>query len=305
MKNSLYTGALLLSAICFSCSINNVLEPSDDVKIAIMETVDTVRTVPGDTVSFKFIASTSKGALKRIEISGQEGNFTPLTDSVKFALVDQNIELTIDDQGYLSRPVSTVMMIYPVIMDNNTSMLGQMVGVTFRITNDSGKSGDANIRFQVVNYRGYTTWTWFYKYFEKKSGTCFYDPYNHKSYSATTFEKAKDKVELVAVSDANGVNYCVDPKLPETEALLKADGFSYQASEMHETVMYKVNGVDFDSFVDSDFDKLDFSQALHKVTMEQDDIIAFRSSNGRKGILNIKIQNNFPMVQCKYQAIAK
>lgn len=305
MKNKIHILALILSVLCFSCSLDDVLEPSDGVKIAIMETVDTVKTVPGDTVSFKFIASTSQGALKRIEITNKEGNYIPMPDSVKFALVDQTLGLSVDANGYLSRPVSTVMMIYPVAMEKNADMVGNMVGITFRVSNDKGKSSNATIRFKVVNYRTYTTWNWFYKYYGNKSGSCFYNPYDHKSYSATTFEKSKEKVELVSYTDENGVAYCLDPAMAETETLLKKDGYTYQAADMRETLLIKLQKANFDQFGDSDFQKLDFSQAVHKVTMAQDDVIAFKTSNGRKGILNVKIQSNFPMIQCKYQAIAQ
>lgn len=305
MKNRLYILALILSVLCFSCSLDDVLEPSDGVKIAIMETVDTVKTVPGDTVSFKFIASTSQGALKRIEVTNKEGNFIPIPDSMKFALVDQTLGLSVDADGYLSRPVSTVMMIYPVAMEQNADMVGKMVGITFKVSNDKGKSSDATIRFQVVNHRSYSTWVWFYKYYGKKSGTCFYNPYDHKSYSATTFEKSKAKVELVSYTDEAGVSYCLDPATAETETLLKNDGYTYQAAEMRETLLVKLKDANFDQFGDADFQKLDFSQAVHKVTIGQGDVIAFKTSNGRKGVLNVKIQSNFPMIQCKYQAIAQ
>ena len=60
--------ALIIMSLMVACSLGDVLEPSDGVSMALMETVDTVVALPGDTISFKFIASTNGAALRRIEI---------------------------------------------------------------------------------------------------------------------------------------------------------------------------------------------------------------------------------------------
>ena len=53
--------ALIIVSLMAACSLGEVLEPSDGVNMALMETVDTVVAIPGDTISFKFIASTNTG----------------------------------------------------------------------------------------------------------------------------------------------------------------------------------------------------------------------------------------------------
>ena len=60
--------ALIIVSLMAACSLGDVLEPSDGVNMALMETVDTVVAIPGDTISFKFIASTNGATLRRIEI---------------------------------------------------------------------------------------------------------------------------------------------------------------------------------------------------------------------------------------------
>ena len=100
--------ALIIVSLMAACSLGEVLEPSDGVNMALMETVDTVVAIPGDTISFKFIASTNGATLRRIEIVEKSHNFNELKDSIRFALVDETLELTVDEEGYLSRPVSTV-----------------------------------------------------------------------------------------------------------------------------------------------------------------------------------------------------
>ena len=99
--------ALIIVSLMAACSLGDVLEPSDGVNMALMETVDTVVAIPGDTISFKFIASTNGATLRRIEIVEKSHDFNELKDSIRFALVDETLELTVDEEGYLSRPVST------------------------------------------------------------------------------------------------------------------------------------------------------------------------------------------------------
>ena len=41
--------ALIIMSLMVACSLGDVLEPSDGVSMALMETVDTVVALPGDT----------------------------------------------------------------------------------------------------------------------------------------------------------------------------------------------------------------------------------------------------------------
>lgn len=97
---------LIIISLMIACSLGDVLEPSDGVNMALMETVDTVVALPGDTISFKFIASTNGATLRRIEIAEKSHDFNELKDSIRFALVDETLELTVDEEGYLSQAQS-------------------------------------------------------------------------------------------------------------------------------------------------------------------------------------------------------
>ena len=60
MKYNLLNTILFLTVVLVSCnSVDDVLKPSDSISISILETLDTVRVVPGDTVSFKFMVFTT------------------------------------------------------------------------------------------------------------------------------------------------------------------------------------------------------------------------------------------------------
>ena len=51
MKYNLVNTILFLTVGLVSCnSVDDVLKPSDSISISILETLDTVRVVPGDTV---------------------------------------------------------------------------------------------------------------------------------------------------------------------------------------------------------------------------------------------------------------
>ena len=76
--------ALIIMSLMVACSLGDVLEPSDGVSMALMETVDTVVALPGDTISFKFIASTNGAALRRIEIVEKSHDFNELKDPEEY-----------------------------------------------------------------------------------------------------------------------------------------------------------------------------------------------------------------------------
>ena len=56
-------------------SIDDVLKPSDDIYISILETQDTVRVVPGDTISFHFMVTTNNGSVRRVEVLANDALF--------------------------------------------------------------------------------------------------------------------------------------------------------------------------------------------------------------------------------------
>ena len=216
--------ALIIMSLMVACSLGDVLEPSDGVSMALMETVDTVVALPGDTISFKFIASTNGAALRRIEIVEKSHDFNELKDSIRFALVDETLELTVDEEGYLSRPVSSVMMIYPVIVPNDKTIVGEVLSMAFKAYNDKGKSGSIKSSFKIVNYVRNTSWLWLYKLAGKTQGSMFFNPAKYKVYSNSSFGTHKDEIDVAAYTASDGKHYFLNPAHKETQALYVADG---------------------------------------------------------------------------------
>lgn len=297
---------LIIISLMIACSLGDVLEPSDGVNMALMETVDTVVALPGDTISFKFIASTNGATLRRIEIAEKSHDFNELKDSIRFALVDETLELTVDEEGYLSRPVSTVMLIYPVIVPNDKEIVGEVLSMTFKAYNDKGKSGSIKSSFKIVNYIRNTSWLWLYKLAGKTQGSMFFNPAKYKTYSNSNYVTHKDEIDVAAYTAGDGKHYFLNPANEETQNLFVADGMDYDASTMRTTKFILLNDVNFNLAGDSELEQMDFSKAVDKVEVTTGSVIGFENQDGRRGILNVKISSSiYPTIQCKFQAIAK
>ena len=298
--------ALIIMSLMVACSLGDVLEPSDGVSMALMETVDTVVALPGDTISFKFIASTNEATLRRIKIVEKSHDFNELKDSIRFALVDETLELTVDEEGYLSRPVSTVMMIYPVIVPNDKAIVGEVLSMTFKAYNDKGKSGSIKSSFKIVNYVRNTSWLWLYKLAGKTQGSMFFNPAKYKAYSNNTYGTHKDEIDVAAYTANDGKHYFLNPADKETQALFVADGMHYDASSMRTTKFIPLDDVNFDLAGDAELEQMDFSKAVNKVEVTTGSVIGFENQDGRRGIMNVKISSSiYPTIQCKFQAVAK
>ena len=298
--------ALIIVSLMAACSLGDVLEPSDGVNMALMETVDTVVALPGDTISFKFIASTNGATLRRIEIVEKSHDFNELKDSIRFALVDETLELTVDEEGYLSRPVSTVMMIYPVIVPNDKAIVGEILSMTFKAYNDKGKSGSIKSSFKIVNYVRNTSWLWLYKLAGKIQGSMFFNPAKYKVYSNSSFETHKDEIDVAAYTASDGKHYFMNPADKETQTLFVADGMEYDASTMRTTKFIPLDHVNFDLAGDTELEQMDFSKAVNKIEVITGSVIGFENQDGRRGIMNVKISSSiYPTIQCKFQAVAK
>ena len=298
--------ALIIMSLMVACSLGDVLEPSDGVSMALMETVDTVVALPGDTISFKFIASTNGAALRRIEIVEKSHDFNELKDSIRFALVDETLELTVDEEGYLSRPVSSVMMIYPVIVPNDKTIVGEVLSMAFKAYNDKGKSGSIKSSFKIVNYVRNTSWLWLYKLAGKTQGSMFFNPAKYKVYANSSFGTHKDEIDVAAYTASDGKHYFLNPAHKETQALYVADGMDYDASTMRTTKFIPLDNVNFDLVGDTELEQMDFSKAVDKVEVTTGSVIGFENQDGRRGILNVKISSSiYPTIQCKFQAVAK
>lgn len=154
MKNKiLFLGILSITFI--ACSIDKQLDnsSSNEFKVMMMETADTVRWAsPGDTINMKVFASISSGYLERLEIENKNFELDNPISQFNFKCIDSTRVLTIDENGYFSRPVSTVLAYYPVVIPDNPESIGQILSMTFKVTANDGRSKSITTSFEVGNY---------------------------------------------------------------------------------------------------------------------------------------------------------
>lgn len=80
---------MLTACILAACtSVDDTLKPSDDIYVSVLETQDTVRVIPGDTVHFHFMVSTNNGAITRIEFVSDESIIEGHPEKMTFSLID-------------------------------------------------------------------------------------------------------------------------------------------------------------------------------------------------------------------------
>ena len=262
MKNILFTitsAALLFGA----CSIDNQLAPSDDVHVIIMESADTVRPLPGDTIQFKFLASTNVGSLEKVEII---------------------------DKSFFSRPINTVMVFYPFAVPKDNSMVGDVLSMTFRVSNTEGKTGTVTSCFKVGNIqtRGQFTHTSGY----------FYGCEANRAYKSddSTFIKNAKKIDFLCYWDKETqkcyfINPTSEKAIEYMDTKLEGTGIEYERDSMLTTTFIECP-MDFSDINDNTINQLDFSQGVDVLefpTNTTSAVIAYKNSAGRRCVLKLLI----------------
>lgn len=283
-----YTALLFIASMALSfsaCSLDEQLKPSDDLHVIVMESADTVRPLPGDTIQFKILASTNSGYLERLEIIDKTFDFDVIPEDITFSMVDISKDtLYLDENGYFSRPVKTVMILYPFAVPKDYSMVGDVLGMTFQVSNDQGKTATVTSCFKVGNTQKRTL-------FSIRNGY-FYGCVNNRSYQTTdsTFIKNKENIDLLGYWDEttskfNLLSPTSDKAVEVMTDLLANSNIEYVRDSMLTTTFIPCS-IPFDSFNDNHYDRLDFSQGTDVIEVEADDVIAYRNSLGRRCVLH-------------------
>ncbi len=290
MKNILFTitsAALLFGA----CSIDNQLAPSDDVHVIIMESADTVRPLPGDTIQFKFLASTNVGSLEKVEIIDKSFDFDVMPSDASFAMVDLTKDtLYLDEHGYFSRPINTVMVFYPFAVPKDNSMVGDVLSMTFQVSNTEGKTGTVTSCFKVGNIqtRGQFTHTSGY----------FYGCEANRAYKSddSTFIKNAKKIDFLCYWDKETqkcyfINPTSEKAIEYMDTKLEGTGIEYERDSMLTTTFIECP-MDFSDINDNTINQLDFSQGVDVLefpTNTTSAVIAYKNSAGRRCVLKLLI----------------
>lgn len=301
MKNIIFTITTIV-LLFEACSLDDQLAPSDKVNVIIMESADTVRPLPGDTIQFKFLASTNAGSLERVEIIDKTFDFDVMPNDASFAMVDLTKDtLYLDENGYFSRPINTVMVFYPFAVPKDYSMVGEVLGMTFRVSNSEGKSGTVTSCFKVGNTKSRTQLA-----IPNKD---FYGCESHRSYASddSTFIKNKKAIDFLSFyDDAAGKYYMISPtsdKAVELMAdILKDSEITYNRDSMLSTTFIHTD-ISYDRINDNMMNQLDFSQGTDVIEVANGDIIAYRNSLGRRCVVRALVYNFTQRVEAKHDFV--
>ena len=256
MKHNLFNIILALTAVLASCnSVDDVLKASDNISISILETLDTVRVIPGDTVTFKFMVSTNGGTIKRIDLDANDEIFEKHPEKMKFGLID-DIELTVDKDGYLSRDVSSLIVEYPVYIKKNPAVVNNTLKAVFHATNKQGKSGSNYVHFKGLNSRIKKDKLTLVEGYGLPGQNRFFNPFDYKTYNEKQFIndtiKERDQViESIAMVFAYRYTaadkdkyYLYSPDSEEAQAFCNQIGIKgYNREEMKSCLFYRIEGV--------------------------------------------------------------
>lgn len=149
MKNRLFfLGVLCLCLV--ACSVEKVMEQDNNLNVILLETVVLPEKHVGDTISFKVFAGTND-IIERMEITEATHDFSGmlLGNGVRYEIIEDT--LYADSEGYFNRPVSSVVVNYPIIVD--VTLLRQIAGLNFTFHTDRGVIASARAQVKVVNYK--------------------------------------------------------------------------------------------------------------------------------------------------------
>lgn len=266
---------MLTACILAACtSVDDTLKPSDDIYVSVLETQDTVRVIPGDTVHFHFMVSTNNGAITRIEFVSDESIIEGHPEKMTFSLIDTTMTLTADAEGYLSREVSSLVVDYPCYVKSNPAILGNTQQITFRATNKQGNRGENYIRFRGYNSRKNITTLRLIDDYQAKGKSRFVSLDDYRAYNENQFlhedtivesdAVIKDKIDLVVgFTWPGGIYSFYSPANPALETYLTGVGITgYQAGEMHASSFYRIEGVGGHQLNDSIANETDTTKKL-------------------------------------------
>ena len=300
--------ALLLTTIVLSfgaCSIDHQLEPSDKVNVIIMESADTVRPLPGDTIQFKFLASTNVGSLERVEIIDKTFDFDVMPSDASFAMVDLSKDtLYLDENGYFSRPIKTVMVFFPFAVPKDNSMIGDVLGMTFRVTSTEGESGTVTSCFKVGNLQSRSQFTMTSGYFYGCEENRAYRSYD------STFIKNEKKIDFLSYWDEEDqLYYFMSPTsekaLEFMNDTLQGKDITFVQDSMLSTTFIECP-MDLAEINDNTINQLDFSQGTDVISFPSgttNAVIAYRNSAGRRCVLSLLIYDFTQRWEAKHDFI--
>ena len=275
----IYLFMCVLGLVSGSCSMDDVLDSNEDLNVSVIETNNPIKAEPGDTVFFRFVASTSRGEVSRVQISSNDG-IQAVVGKTSFALIDENLELSLNQEGYFSRAVSTVLVTYPLIIPDDPSLRGKSLFADLTVTRDDGKTKSLNQEFEIIKYINN-------RYgiaMSGKNAAWLYNPAENVVYDVTNYREHLGDINLVLYVDGNSKYYCLNPAAVDTETVMQSLGYTgYKASEMNNTKFMGNITLNFALVTEKELAGIIMKNEVDKFSMSNNAICAFVTQDGRKG----------------------
>lgn len=117
-----YILILLLGCCCWRCnSIDDRFEEKDNLRLIMLEAIEEPYANPKDVYVYKLMAQSMSG-LERVVISNVSHELDSAPALPTIVLVDS---VTVDSNGYLSRPVKTAIIEYPIVVPPSARRINQ------------------------------------------------------------------------------------------------------------------------------------------------------------------------------------
>ncbi|MFR3329607.1 MAG: hypothetical protein ACLTSL_05540 [Odoribacter splanchnicus] len=286
-----------------SCSIDEKLEYSSELKVISMESEIIPTCVIGEEVYFKVMASSNDG-LQKLEISAATPGLKVEAEKLQFVMVGDE-PLLLDEEGRFSRSVSSVGVHYPLVV--SPEFLGDTIYIEFAFTANGGARKTVRVSYSVTNIKLNKQETLFYNLFPQVDGNMFYSSVKHMAYSYQQYKSNIQDIDMFVYYDSNiHKHYLMSPNyarvknlvdaVPNIETILVTP---YSLEEMNQTLFVKLASKDLEEYDSQDLDSLEFTKATNEVEFVQGDFIAFLTQDGRKGVLNISTINAYNVSKVK------
>lgn len=188
-------------------------------------------------------------------------------------------DVTVDANGNFSRPVSTVVLRYPM---QATGKAGDILTVKLHFIDTKGKSVSTEASKIVVNFRTNTTKKYFY------ATTPWYNFNTGTSYSKVSIGTAEDAIkenlEAFFVLKT-GVQYMCSPDADMTAASFTANDPNYQRSVVHHTRFIKLDGAQFGDVDDNFLESMDFTNSVDVIELFDKTLYGVLLQDGRRAVI--------------------
>ena len=282
-----YIKLFILGLLVYSCdNISEVLEQSDDINVILLETTSLPIGNPGDTISFKVLATTND-IIKRVELTEKSHDFQPLGGKIRYEIVDT---ISVDENGYFNRDVRSIVVNYPIVLTDVT--IGDTLSMRFTFTTDKGVRSSVKAQAKVGNYIYNSVKMIVGGHPLTATGGRFYSATHHKPYTEDFYQSKKDSIDVVVFSFQDGPSdYKIRFMSPgssrtqdQIDGMMNAVLLNYDYNTMLNTKFIKVD-LPWMRIGDEEIRQLDFSNATDVIDVAPDDRIGFMTQDGRKGVI--------------------